>query len=63
MFPMMFCRFPMSSLPTLHKYAKGEALHPHIETVILGEPPKFSFIFGDGPIKMAHCKKQKQNKT
>jgi hypothetical protein len=29
----------------------------------LGEPPKFSFIFGDGPIKMAHCKKQKENKT
>jgi hypothetical protein len=25
---------------------KGRQLHPHIETAILGEPPKFQFFLG-----------------
>jgi hypothetical protein len=39
----------------------GEADNPPKETSILRSLQK-KFLFGDGPIKMNHCKKQKLGK-
>jgi hypothetical protein len=38
---------------------KGEALQLSIESSILGSVHSF-FFFGDGPIRLAHCKKKKE---
>jgi len=48
-----------SPLCHLYRFAKGEALHPHIEIAILGSLPSF-VLFDDLPIKMAHFKKKKR---
>jgi len=48
LFPIAFYfvsyHFPKFSPSHLHRWAKGKALNPHTETVILGSLPSFSFF-------------------
>ncbi len=39
---------------------KEEAIHLSIESSIMGNLHSFNFVFCNGPIKLAHCKKKKK---
>jgi hypothetical protein len=51
--------FSQSSLFTYIGEPKGEALHPHIETTIFGEPLEFQFFWVMGQSKWSIVSKNK----
>jgi hypothetical protein len=54
--PICFAQSP--PFLTLYTWAKGEGTPSFRRIFYCGEPPQFRFYF-HGPIKLAHCKKQK----